>query len=242
MADGMIGAAPAGQTGTPEAAPVQQQQTAQQQAQPQVNYVTSEQLNAAVNDIKKLVQSSTDKSYNRVQKMISQMQKAGIQNPTYEQAQAMLSMQGESETQQQREDAQPAQSAAVSPEAEAWIRKYGGDPSQDYWSDVYDAAMEAGVEMITRDDPEYAQYFMEGDQVKSFPKSRQFVRAFEQALSAKKERLSAAGGMLQQQAVGNLASSPAMAAGGVKSNFHDPKTTDRADLIAAGLREQRRRK
>ena len=46
MADGMIGAAPAGQTGTPEAAPVQQQQTAQQQAQPQVNYVTSEQLNA----------------------------------------------------------------------------------------------------------------------------------------------------------------------------------------------------
>lgn len=240
MADGMIGAAPTGQTGTPEAAPVQQQQTAQQQAQPQVNYVTSEQLNAAVNDIKKLVQSSTDKSYNRVQKMISQLQKAGIQNPTYEQAQAMLSMQGESETQQQGEEAQPSQSAAINPEAEAWIRKYGGDPALDYWSDIYDAAMEAGVEMITRDDPEYPQYFMEGNQLKNFPKSRQFVRAFEQALAAKKERLSAAGGM-QQQSVSNLASSPAMAAGGVKSNFHDPKTTDRTDLITMGLQEQRRR-
>lgn len=237
MADNLIGAALAGQQGTPAADPAQQ--TAQQQAQPQVNYVTSEQLNAAMDEIKRTIQSSTDKSYNRVQKMIANLKQAGIQNPTYEQAQAMLAQQDQqSEAQNTEREAQPAQSSAVSPEAESWIRKYGGDPSLDYWSDIYDAAMEAGVEMITRDDPEYAQYFTEGDQLKKFPKPRQFVRAFEQALAAKKERLSAGG--QQQQTAGNLASSPAMAAGGVKSSFIDPKSTTANRLISDGLKQNLR--
>lgn len=246
MADGMIGAAPAGQPGTVSAqgagadggtVPAVQTPTAPEANQPQVNYVTSDQLNAAMERIERLVQSSTDKSYNRVQKMIDQMKQAGIQNPTPDQARAMLAATGQSEQQQDEQDAQPAKSAAASPEAEKWIRDNGGDVSQGCWNDIYDAAMEAGVGMITREDPEYAQFFLENGQVKQFPKTRQFVRAFEQAFAMKKERLERQG-----TGIGNLAGSPAMGSGGAKSNFHDPKTTDRSDLIAAGLREQRRRR
>lgn len=246
MADQMIGAAPAGQPGAtsggttigvqvPQAAP--ESNAAPEQNQPQVNYVTSEQLNAAVERIERLVQSSTDKSYNRVQKMIDQMKQAGIQNPTADQARAMLAATGQSEQQEPQPEAQPVQSAAASPEAEAWIKQAGGDVTKDYWNDIYDAAQEAGVGIITREDPEYAQFFTdENGQPKQFGKTRQFVRAFENAFAAKKQRLSQQGPIQ-----GNLASSPALGGGGVKGNFHDPKTTDRTDLISAGLREQRRR-
>ena len=244
MADTMIGAAPAGQPGatsggttigvqTPQAVP----ETTPEQNQPQVSYVTSEQLNAAMDRIERLVQSSTDKSYNRVQKMIDQMKQAGIQNPTADQARAMLAATGQSEQQEQQPEAQPVQSAAASPEAEAWIKQNGGDITKDYWNDIYDAAMEAGVGIITREDPEYAQFFTdENGQPKQFQKTRQFVRAFETAFEAKKQRLSQQGAT-----TGNLASSPALGGGGVKGNFHDPKKTDRSDLITQGLKEQRRR-
>ena len=255
MADVTIGAAPVGQpgavSGNQQAAGSMQQaaaggqQTVPEQAQPQVNYVTSEQLNAAMERIERLVQSSTDKSYNRVQKMIDQMKQAGIQNPTADQARAMLAAQGQSEQQEQQPDAQPVQSAAASPEAEAWIKANNGDITQGYWNDIYDAAQEAGVPMITRDDPEYAQFFMENGQMKVFPKPRQFVRAFEQAFEAKKLRVGTQGRQAPTQAPGtvpgSLASSPAMGSGGAKSNFHDPKRTDRSDLITAGLKENRRR-
>ena len=251
MADGMIGAAPAGQPGavSVQGAGAEAGVQAPSQAsgpvpgteanQPQVNYVTREQLNAAMDRIERLVQSSTDKSYNRVQKMISSMQKAGIQNPTEAQARAMLELQEKSESQQEGQEAQPVKSAAASPEAEAWIKANGGDVTKGVWNDVYDVAMEANVPMITRDDPEFVQFFMENGQIKSFDKPRQFVRAFEQAFEMKKQRLESAGG---QPAVPNLAGSPALGAGGAKSNFHDPKTTDRTDLISAGLRENNRRR
>ena len=250
MADVVIGAAPAGQPGAvsvqggaPENAggqfpPASGTVPGTEANQPQVNYVTSDQLNAAMERIERLVQSSTDKSYNRVQKMIDQMKQAGIQNPTADQARAMLAATGQSEQQQDEQDAQPAKSAAASPEAEKWIRENGGDITQGCWNDIYDAAMEAGVGMITRDDPEYAKYFIENGQVKQFPKTRQFVRAFEQAFAEKKDRL----GQSNQGTVPNMASSPALGAGGVKSNFHDPKTTDRTDLISGGLREPIRRR
>ena len=242
MADVMIGAAPAGQPGTvsggeaqPQPAAGQQQGSTPVQNQPQVNYVTSDQLNAALDRIERLVQSSTDKSYSKVQKMISQMKQAGIQNPTADQARAMLAATGQSEQQEQQPEAQPAQSAAASPEAEAWIKANGGDITQSYWNDIYDSAQEAGVGIITRDDPEYEQYFVENGQPKQFARPRLLVRAFEQAFEAKRERL-------QQQGTGNpLASSPALNTGGGKSTYRDPKTTDRSDLIMAGLREQRRR-
>lgn len=236
MADNMIGAAPAGQPGTSEAAPVQQQPAAPQ-TQPQVNYVTSEQLNATMTEIKRMIQSSSDKSYNRVQKMIDNMKQAGIQNPTWDQAKAMLAATGQSEQQDQSQpEAQGSQNSAGSPEAEQWIKDNGGDPSKDFWNDIYDAAQEAGVGMITRDDPEYAKYFMEDGKLKQFQKSRHFVRAFEQAFAEKKQRI---GQQVPPQ--GNLASSPAMGSGGGKGNYHDPKTTDRTDLISAGLKEPRRR-
>lgn len=257
MGDGMIGAAPAGQpgavSGNQQAAGSMQQaaaggqQTVPEQAQPQVNYVTSEQLNAAMERIERLVQSSTDKSYSRVQKMIKSMQQAGIQNPTEAQARAMLELQGQgSEQQEQKPDAQPVESAAASPEAEAWIKANGGDITKGFWNDIYDAAQEAGVGMITRDDPEYAQFFLDGNgQMKVFPKTRQFVRAFENAFEAKKNRVGTMGTGpygSSPQVVPNMAGSPAMGSGGSKSNFHDPKTTDRSDLIAMGLREQRQRR
>ena len=244
MADALIGAAPAGQPGAVSAGGQAQQgvQTptgtvpqSTEANQPQVNYVTSDQLNAAMDRIERLVQSSTDKSYNRVQKMIDQMRQAGIQNPTADQARAMLAATGQSEQQEQQPEAQPARSAAASPEAEAWIKANGGDITQGYWNDIYDAAQEAGVGIIAREDPEYEQFFVENGQPINFEKPRHFVRAFERAFEAKKQRLS-------QQGTGNpLASSPAMSSGGGKSNFHNPKTTDRSDLISAGLREQRRR-
>jgi len=250
----MIGAAPVGQPGTASAGVQTMGQTMgnqtpqagtdsfrsdsmREQNQPQVSYVTSEQLNAAMDRIERLVQSSTDKSYNRVQKMIDQMKQAGIQNPTADQARAMLAATGQSEQQEQQPEAQPVQSAAASPEAEAWIKQNGGDITKDYWNDIYDAAMEAGVGIITREDPEYAQFFTdENGQPKQFQKTRQFVRAFETAFEAKKQRLSQQGAT-----TGNLASSPALGGGGVKGNFHDPKKTDRSDLITQGLKEQRRR-
>jgi len=238
MADIAISAAPAGQPVTPAAEAVQPTQPAEPQAQPQVNYVTSEQLNAAMDDLKRSFQSATDKSYNRVQKMISSMQQAGIQNPTEQQARAMLALQDQGSEQQNAEpEAQPEQSSAVNPEAAAWIKDAGGDPSQDYWMDIYDAAQEAGVGIITKDDPELDQFFMEDGKPKSFAKPRQFVRAFEQAFEAKKQRLNAAPGSDS----GSLASSPALGGGGIKSNFFDPKTTDRFDLITAGLHEKRRK-
>jgi hypothetical protein len=233
----MISAAPAGQPATPEAAPAQQQPAASQ-AQPQGNYVTSEQLNATMTEIKRMIQSSSDKSYNRVQKMIDNMKQAGIQNPTWDQAKAMLAATGQSEQQDQSQpEAQSGQNSASSPEAAQWIRSVGGDPTQGYWNDIYDAAQEAGVGMISREDPEYQQYFMDNGKLKQYQKPRQFVRAFEQAFAAKKERLARQGNGMP----GSLASSPAMGSGGGKGNFHDPKTTDRTDLISAGLREPRRR-
>ncbi len=242
MGDVMIGAAPAGQqgavsgsqgTGSVPSVPAAQQ--AGEPNQPQVSYVTSEQLQSALDRIERLVQSSTDKSYNRVQKMIDQMKQAGIQNPTMDQARAMLAATGQSEQQEQQPEAQPVKSAAASPEADAWIRANGGDVTQDYWNDIYDSAQEAGVGIITREDPEYEQYFVENGQPKQFARPRLLVRAFEQAFEAKRARL-------QQQGTGNpLASSPALNTGGGKSNYNDPKTTDRSDLIMAGLREQRRR-
>ena len=247
MADGMIGAAPAGQPGAVSVqgagadggtVPAVQPPAAPEANQPQVNYVTSDQLNAAMERIERLVQSSTDKSYNRVQKMIDQMKQAGIQNPTADQARAMLAATGQSEQQQAEQDAQPAKSAAASPEAEKWIRDNGGDVTKDCWNDIYDAAMEAGVGMITRDDPEFAKYFMADGQLKSFDKPRQFVRAFENAFAEKKERVGTGGTVPN---VPNLAGSPALGAGGVKNNFHDPKTTDRMDLITQGLQEKARR-
>ena len=238
MADGMISAAPAGQPGTPAAEAVQPAQTAEPQAQPQVNYVTSEQLNAAMDDLKRSFQSATDKSYNRVQKMISSMQQAGIQNPTEQQARAMLALQDQGSEQQNAEpEAQPEKPSAVNPEAAAWIKDAGGDPTKDFWMDIYDAAQEAGVGIITKDDPELDQFFMENGQPKQFAKPRQFVRAFEQAFEAKKQRLNASPGADS----GSLASSPALGGGGIKSNFFDPKTTDRFDLITAGLHEKRRK-
>lgn len=237
MADIMIGAAPAGQPGTPAAETVQPTQPADPQAQPQVNYVTPEQLNAAIDGLKRTFQSATDKSYNRVEKMIQNMQQAGIQNPTEQQARAMLAMQEQGSEQQNPEpEAQPAKTSAVNPEAEAWIKENGGDPALDYWMDIYDAAQEAGVGIITKDDPELEQFFMENGQPKQFQKPRHFVRAFEQAFEAKKQRLSQQGA-----GAGNLASSPALGAIGAKSNFYDPKTTDRYDLISQGLHEKRRR-
>lgn len=244
MADGMIAAAPAGQPATvltgqgtsdggqTPAAP------AAEQSQSQVSYVTNEQLNAAVDEIKRLVQSSTDKSYSRVQKMIKSMQQAGIQNPTEAQARAMLAMQdGGSESQEAQPEAQPEAKSVLSPEAEAWVRQNGGDVTQGFWEDIYDAAKEAGVSMITREDPEYAKFFLKDGQMINFEKPRAFVRAFENAFAEKKTRLS------QQEPAqnsGNLASSPALGGGGVKSNFHDPKTTNRTDLITYGLRNERR--
>ena len=240
MADVMIGAAPAGQPGTPAAENVQPTQPAEPQAQPQVNYVTPEQLNASMAEIKRMIQSSTDKSYNRVEKMIQSMQQAGIQNPTEQQARAMLALQDQgSEQQNPSPEAQQEKSSAVNPEAEAWIKQNGGDPALDYWMDIYDAAQEAGVGIITKDDPELDQFFMENGQPKVFDKPRKFVRAFEQAFEAKKQRL---GNQQPGEAnTGNLASSPGLAAGGSKSNFYDPKTTDRYDLITQGLKERRRR-
>ena len=173
MADQMIGAAPAGQpgavsgsqgTGSVPSVPAAQQ--AGEPNQPQVSYVTSEQLQSAMDRIERLVQSSTDKSYNRALKMIEQMKQAGIQNPTMDQARAMLAATGQSEQQEQQPEAQPVQSVAASPEAEAWIRANGGDVTQDYWNDIYDSAQEAGVGIITREDPEYEQYFVENGQPK----------------------------------------------------------------------------
>ena len=237
MADSMISAAPAGQPATPAAAPAAQQ-TAQPQAQPQGNFVTSEQLNAAMDDLKRSFQSATDKSYNRVQKMIASLQQAGIQNPTYEQAKAMLAMQEQSEQQDpQQPEAQGAQDSTSNPEATAWIQKMGGNPSQGFWMDIYDAAQEAGVEMITRDDPEYEQFFLTEGKPTQFEKPRHFVRAFEQAFEAKKNRLNQQG---SGNTSGNLASSPALSAGGSKSTFVDPKKTNSSDLITRGLRESRR--
>lgn len=236
MADVMIGAAPAGQPGTPAAETVQPTQPEDPQAQPQVTYVTPEQLNASMAEMKRMIQSSTDKSYNRVEKMIQSMQQAGIQNPTEQQARAMLAMQDGSEQQNTEPEAQPEKNSAVSPEAAAWIKENGGDPALDYWMDIYDAAQEAGVGIITKDDPELDQFFMENGEPKKFQKPRHFVRAFEQAFEAKKQRLSQQGA-----GAGNLASSPALGAIGSKSNFYDPKTTDRYDLISQGLHEKRRR-
>lgn len=243
MADGMIGAAPVGQPGAVSAGqgmgvnggtgPSVQSQNGEPN-QPQV-YVTSEQLNAAVERIERLVQSSTDKSYNRVQKMIDQMKQAGIQNPTADQARAMLAATGQSEQQEQQPEAQKAESAAASAEAEAWIKANGGDVTKGFWNDIYDAAQEAGVGMITREDPEYAQFFLDGNgQTKVFQKSRQFVKAFEQAFEAKKLRVNG-------RQSPNLAGSPGLGSGGGKSNYHNPKTTDRMDLITQGLREGIRR-
>ena len=229
MADNEISTALAGQQGTPAAVPVQQQQPAQQQAQPQVNYVTNEQLSATVEEIKRMVQSSTDKSYSRVQKMIDNLKQAGIQNPTYEQAQAMLNMQEQSDGQNAAQNAQNAQPSTADPAAAAWIQEAGGDPTKDYWNDIYDAAQESGVGTIAREDPEYAQFFMENGQVKQFQKPRQFVRAFEQAFEAKKQRLNAQPGR-------NLASSPALGGGGQKSTYIDPRSTSANNLITSGLR------
>lgn len=233
MADNEISAALAGQPGTPAASPVEGQ-AAPQQDQPQVNYVTSEQLQSSMDEIRRMIQSSTDKSYNRVQKMIDNLRQAGIQNPTFEQAQKMLAQQDQSAKQSTEPEAQPAQPTVSNPEAEAWIRSAGGDPSQDFWNDIYDAAKEAGVEMITRADPEYAQYFEQDGKPKNFSKSRHFVRAFEEAFAAKKQRL-AEGGQ-QKDTEPNMASSPAIGSGGAKSTYRDPKTVNNISLISAGLR------
>ena len=238
MADNEIAAALAGQPGT-SAAATAEGQTATEQAQPQVNYVTSEQLNAAVEEMKRMVQSSTDKSYNRVQKMIENLKQAGIQNPTEAQARAMLAQQEQqSEPQDQAPAAQPAGNSAADPAAAAWIRNAGGDPTKDYWNDIYDAAQEAGVGIITREDPEYAQYFEQDGKPKNFQKARQFVRAFEQAFEAKKQRLAqeqAGEPQPQQQREPSLASSPALGGGGGRSSYIDPKTTSANSLITAGL-------
>ena len=243
MADNMISAALAGQQGSASEgvqgtqANVQGTPAAgQEQTQPQVNYVTSEQLNAAMDEMRRMVQSSTDKSYNRVQKMITQLQQAGIQNPTEAQARALLAQQEQSEQPKQDQPAQAGQASTGNPEADAWIKANGGDPSKTVWLDIYDAAQEAGVEMINRSDPEYAQYFEDNGKPKNFAKSRQFVRAFEQALAAKKERLSQQGPTESNNQKPTLASSPAMAAGGGKSSYIDPKTTSANQLISMGLR------
>ena len=234
MADVMIGAAPEGTPGTPAAETVQPAQPAAPQAQPQVNYVTSEQLNASMDEIKRMIQSSTDKSYNRVQKMIDSLRQAGIQNPTFEQAQKMLAQQEQQEqsaTQSTEQgEARPAQQTASNPEAAAWIKERGGDPTQDFWFDIYDAAQEAGVDIIVKEDPEYEKYFQQDGQLKQFAKPRQFVRAFEQALAEKAARLN-------QQSQPNMASSPAMTSGGGKSNYRDPRKTSGISLISEGLRE-----
>lgn len=231
MADNEISAALAGQPETSEAAPVAEQQTAPQQTQPQGNYVTSEQLNASMDELRRMIQSSTDKSYNRVQKMIDNLKQAGIQNPTFEQAQKMLAQQEQSQSAnqptEQGEAQPPAQQTVSNPEAAEWIRNSGGDPSQDFWFDIYDAAKEAGVDIIVREDPEYSKYFEVNGQLKQFEKPRQFVRAFEQAFAEKAARLHQP----------NMASSPAIGSGGGKSNFRDPKSTSGISLISAGLRE-----
>ena len=232
MADTGISAALVGQPEQSAAQPAEQQ-AAGVQAQPQVNYVTSEQLQSSMDELKRMIQSSTDKSYNRVQKMIASMQKAGIQNPTEAQARAMLENMEPSAGSNTEPEAQPVHRSVSNPQAEAWIKSVGGDPTKDYWNDIYDAQQEAGVEMITKNDPEYAQYFMENGQLKQYQKPRQFVRAFEQAFAAKKERLASG----QAAAPGNLASSPALGAAGQKSNYRDPKTTKGINLITEGLRE-----
>jgi hypothetical protein len=233
MADNEISAALAGQPVQPAAAPVTEQ-TATPQAQPQGNYVTSEQLNAAMDELRRTIQSSTDKSYNRVQKMIASLQKAGIQNPTEAQARAMLEMQDQSEPQNTEQgEAQPAQNSAGNPEAAQWIRANGGDPSKDFWNDIYDAAQEAGVGMITREDPEYDQYFMQDGQLRQFGKPRQFVKAFEQAFEAKKNRLAQQGQTNQP----SIASSPALGGNGAKSSYRDPRKTSGISLITEGLHE-----
>lgn len=228
MADNLIGAAPAGQPVTVSGGDSPSGQSPAEQAQPQVNYVTSEQLNAAMDEMRRMVQSSTDKSYNRVQKMIASMQQAGIQNPTEAQARAMLAMQDQSEPGQTEPAAQPAKATTGNPDADAWIQSNGGDVTKDYWLDIYDAAQEAGVGIITRDDPEYAKYFEEDGKLKNFSKPRHFVKAFEQAFAEKKERLSRQG---------NLASSPALGAGGQKSSFIAFKDTNPNQLITMGLKQ-----
>ena len=234
MADNEIAAALAGQPVTPAAETVTPQTAPQQEAQPQVNYVTSEQLNASMDEIKRMIQSSTDKSYNRVQKMIDSLRQAGIQNPTFEQAQKMLAQQEQQEqsaTQSTEQgEARPAQQTVSNPEAAAWIKERGGDPTQDFWFDIYDAAQEAGVDIIVKEDPEYEKYFQQDGQLKQFAKPRQFVRAFEQALAEKAARLN-------QQSQPNMASSPAMTSGGGKSNYRDPRKTSGISLISEGLRE-----
>ena len=229
MADNEIAAALAGQPVTPAAETATPQTAPQQEAQPQVNYVTSEQLNASMDEIRRMIQSSTDKSYNRVQKMIENLKQAGIQNPTFEQAQKMLAQQDQSANQSTEQGAaQPAQQPVSNPEAAEWIKNSGGDPTKDFWFDIYDAAKEAGVDIIVKDDPEYSKYFEQDGQLKQFEKPRQFVRAFEQAFAEKAARL-------KQEP--NMASSPAIAAGGGKSNYRDPRRTSGISLISEGLRE-----
>jgi hypothetical protein len=236
MADNLISAALAGQQGTPDAGTVGTEQTANEQAQPQVNYVTEEKLNAAMDELKRTIQSSTDKSYNRVQKMIANMKQAGVQNPTYEQASAMLAMQEEQSepaSNTERETARPQPESVGNPDVKEWIKKVGGDPTKNCWNDIYDAVQESGVEMITRDDPEYEKYFSENGKPKVFLKERHFVRAFEQALAEKKQRLSQSG----EEEKSTPASSPALGSGGVKSSFIPFKDTSPNQLITAGLKQ-----
>ncbi len=235
MADTLIGAALAGQQGTPDAGTVGTEQTANEQAQPQVNYVTEEKLNAAIEGLKRTIQSSNDKSYNKVQKMIASMKQAGVQNPTYEQASAMLAMQEEAQSEPvntERETAQPSAESTGNPDMKEWIKKVGGDPGKSCWEDIYDAVQESGVEMITKDDPEYEKYFSENGKPKVFPKPRHFVRAFEQALADKKQRLSESG-----DEKSTPASSPALGSGGGKSSFIPFKDTSPNQLITAGLKQ-----
>jgi len=202
----------AGQLENPVAQPSVEGQAAEKQ-EPASNYVTPEQLEALKAEILKEVKSQTqslvDKSRNAINQKIESLKKAGI-NATPEQAAALIESENndQSFSQEQVEAPQPPPPVEeVDSEKAKWIAANTNgtvDPSDPYWSAVYQISKENEGMLIEESDPEFE--IMN----KPFTSGPAFVSAFAQAVASKKLRM--------QNSQSGYASVPAAFSSNRKSN------------------------
>ena len=182
-----------------------------------------------LNEAYRATQSMNDKHTQAVNAMMQRLQAAGIKA---DQVQAAKMVQAEQQAQAQQQRA----ANSVDPGYQQFLDRFGaGRNAKDQrLKDAYALETEFATQLM-RDDPEYQKYF--GDPKKDFGSGYMFQRAYEKALTEKKNRMQDAGSNSQQPA--NPAAIPSLSGNTARSNMIT-NTMPSDDILAMGAEEMRR--
>lgn len=183
-----------------------------------------------LNEAYRTTQSMNDKHTQAVNAMMQRLQAAGIKA---DQVQAAKMVQAEQQAQAQ----QRSMNAQIDPGYQQFLDRFGASKnSRDQrLKDAYALESEFATQLM-RDDPEYQKYF--GDPKKDFGSGYMFQRAYEKALTEKKNRMSEQANQNGGQPA-NPAAIPSLSGNTARSNVIS-NTMPSDEILAMGAEEMRR--